>query len=984
MGSGEIQISDFDHYVAIDEDRVNLLGKFRPPGSGQRWFGDEFSTTRVREYSVEIPNIVPGSTLLWTMDFAGRCDETSQVGIDINGSTFSGSIGPVATGEVEADFAKISRLSGTTEADNNQLNVRISYPPTAAASSGWLDFVELQAKRRLQYGNDPLIFRSIVSRDYATAQYIITGVSSSEVLWDITNPQTPIRQQFGLNGTTTTFGVETNGLIQEFVLFSPTQNFPTPVGVGSVANQNIHGLQDADLVIIYHRDFEEAALRLAAHRLEHNGYLVEAIPVDLIMNEFAGGGQDPTAIRDFARMLKSRSSRFRWLLLMGDGSYDMRHLNQDQADKNFIPVFETVESMHPIKSFPSDDYFALLSDEEGFDLKGAIEIAVGRIPVSTPEEANNMVSKIIHYDTHPATHGDWRLDLTYVADDEDGNQHLVQTEDVANTQQALHSKYNIRKIYLDAYQQMNSPGGDRYPDVNAAINAAVQQGSLILNYFGHGGPSGWTQERVLGIPDIQSWTNLNKLPLFITATCSFTPYDEPSIESAGEQVLLNPAGGAIALLTTVRAVYSSSNKRLTSEVFERILLEDGPGQLSIGEVMVLAKNSNHQDTVDVNARKFAIIGDPSLKIVIPEHEIVITRINGNNVDVANPDTVRALDHTQLSGEIRDKQGNKLTQFNGILTATVFDKPTKLTTLANDPKSYEQDFQIQSKVLFKGSVSVVNGDFTLAFVMPQDISFKHGNGKISMYATDQIASDAAGLFTDFIIGGSATGITDTEGPVIQIFADNENFRSGDQTGPNPTMIIQLSDASGINITGNSIGHDLEGVLDENSRTSYVLNERYAARIDDPTHGEVILPLYDLEPGLHTFRVVAWDIANNYSEETIEFVVVENLDEIFINLRNGPNPFSTNTSFAFEHRLGDIPATVEIEVFTVTGRLVQKKVVENIVSDLGSVSGLEWDGGGLAGGRILPGVYFYRVRMITRPGTSEERAYESDFEKLILMD
>jgi hypothetical protein len=724
-------------------------------------------------------------------------------------------------------------------------------------------------------------------------------------------------------------------------------------------------------------------MKLANHRLQHNGYLVETISTDALMNEFGGGGQDPTAIRDFARMLKSRSSRFRFLLLFGDGSYDMRHINPDQSDDNFIPVFETWESLNPIRAFPSDDYYALLSDDEGGDLKGAIDIAVGRIPVSTIEEANACVDKLRHYDIGSSTFGDWRLGITYVADDEDSNTHLQQTEDVANMQQTAHGEYNVRKIYLDAYQQISSPGGERYPDVNAAINDAMQKGMLILNYFGHGGPAGWSQERVLGIPDIQSWTNLNKLPLLVTATCSFTPYDEPSLQSAGELTFLNPSGGAVSLLTTVRAVYSSSNKRLTSEVFERILLEDDGGKYTIGEVMVLAKNSNPQDTVDVNARKFAIIGDPSLKLAIPEHDIVITEMNGHPTGTGIIDTARALDEVQLRGEVRDKQGMKLSQFNGVLTTTIFDKPTKLRTLANDPKSYEREFTTQTKVLFKGSVSVVNGEFTVNFVIPQDINFEYGNGKISLYASDG-DSDAAGVSRDIVIGGSSNGLSDTEGPVIQIFVDNENFKSGDETSPNPTMLIKLSDNSGINISGNSIGHDLEGVLDEDSRTAFILNDRYVATLDDHTRGEVILPLSNLSTGLHTFKVVAWDIANNYSEEVIEFKVTDNPDRVISNLSNFPNPFRTSTTITFDHRLGDTPMNIEVQIFTTTGRLVEALKAENVVADGGTVGNLEWHGTTFSDGRIVPGVYLYRVLVTNHIGTSQERRYESGFEKLIMVD
>ncbi len=983
LDHGDITLTTYDARQSIDDDKVNLLGKFRPPGSGQRWFGDEFSSVRQRSYQMTFPDIVAGSPVSWIAEFAGRSDATTSVTVDFNGNPVTKVISSVVTGNVEAQYAAIVRLAGVYPATGSLQDIAINYPQGSTTSSGWLDFIEAQASCQLQYDGQPLEFRSVASRGYETAEYQVSGVSGNEILWDISDPQRPVSQQYKLNAGIADFAVASDTLIHEFIVFTPGTGYPTPQGVGNVPNQNLHSIEDADLVIIYHPDFKDAVMRLASHRLDYDGYLVEAIPVGQVMNEFAGGGQDPTAIRDFARMLKKRSDRFRFLLLFGDGTYDMRHLNTELADENYIPVFETPESMNPITAFPCDDYFALLSDDEGNDLKGAIDIAVGRIPVRTADEANLVVDKLIHYDDDPATFGDWRLGITYVADDEDGNQHLDQTEDIATTQQNAYPQYNIRKIYLDAYPQISTPGGQRYPDVNAAINDAIQRGTLILNYLGHGGPSGWSQERVLGVSDIQAWTNYNKLPVFITATCSFTPYDEPSLRSAGELVLLNSAGGAVTLLTTVRAVYSSSNKRLTSEVFSRILQEENGSVMPLGQVMMLAKNSNHSDTTEVNARKFAIIGDPSLRLMVPENQIVVTKVNGLSVISGVPDTAQALEEVHIDGEVRDMQGQKLSQFNGTLTATVFDKPSTAKTLANDNGSYVQDFQTQTKVLFKGPVSVKEGTFSLTFVVPQDISFQYGKAKVSLYATDGTV-DAAGYYDNLVVGGGNTQNVDQDGPEIQIYADNEHFKSGGNTGPNPMMLVMLSDESGINITGNSIGHDLEGTLDDNQRNTYNLNNLYIAAIDDHTRGEVQLPLSDLSPGIHTFKVVAWDIADNYSESEITFRVVDDPHNVILNLHNRPNPFRFSTEFAFDHRLGDVPVNAEIQIFSVAGRMVQDLHWDNMISEGGTVEGLEWDGSAMDGGFVLPGAYLYRVKLVSQPGTSQEHLYQSKFGKLIVVN
>ncbi|MDX1410135.1 MAG: C25 family cysteine peptidase, partial [Saprospiraceae bacterium] len=365
------------------------------------------------------------------------------------------------------------------------------------------------------------------------------------------------------------------------------------------------------------------------------------------------------------------------------------------------------------------------------------------------------------------------------------NLHLNQSEDISSGVESAYSLLNLNRIYLDAFQQMSTPGGARYPDVNAAINNNMFKGVLAVNYLGHGGHLGWSQERILGIADIQSWTNYNRLPLFVTATCSFTGYDEPTYQSAGEQVLLNPGGGAVALLTTVRPVYASSNKRLTEAVFEQLFEKVNGAYLPLGEVMRIAKNSNQEDTININARKFAIIGDPSMYLALPEHAVVVTEVNGNPIGGA-PDTARALDEVRIRGEVRDQAGNKLSAFNGKASITVFDKPVVVRTLANDPKSFEREFRNLSRIIFKGSATVTNGEFVTAFVVPGDIDFSYGNGKVSIYATDGVSVDAGGSYQDLVIGGtSGNAEPDTEGPDIRIFLNNESFVSGDKTGRDPT-------------------------------------------------------------------------------------------------------------------------------------------------------------------------------------------------------
>lgn len=975
-------VTTYDDYLQLEEDRVNLLGKYRPPGSGKIWFGDEFSATRERTYTAALPHISVDADLHFQIQFAGRSGSPSVVTAIVNGNTFNKTIASTKLGEVEDAYAVLTAIEGTVKADQSAQNVVIRYPQQSGTTVGWLDYISLQTSRDLTMTGPFMRFRSIASAQASTVEYRVSGTTDNAIVWDITDRHLPIHQDVKYSNGTASFVVHTGSIVQEYLVFDPSYAFSPPTNEGPVANQNLHSIMSADLLIIYHEMFEEAATRLAEHRSTHTGYDVVQADVRTVYNEFSGGSVDATAIRDFAAMIRSRDPDFRFMLLVGDGTYDIRHLNKEQDDDNFIPVYETDESLDPIRAFPSDDYFALLNENEGDDLVGAIDIAVGRLPVSSPEEADAVVNKIIHYDVGSETLGDWRLKLTYIADDEDNNLHLSQSEDISGRVESAHQVYNLDRIYLDAFRQVSTPGGERYPDVNSAINRSIYKGALAINYLGHGGHLGWAQERILTLNDIQSWTNIDRLPVFVTATCSFTGYDEPSYSSAGEQVLLNPAGGAVALLTTVRAVYAGSNKRLTQAVFDRIFVQDDGAYRPLGETMRLAKNSSHQDTATLNARKFAIIGDPSMYLALPKHEIVITALNNSPVGAVS-DTVRALDKVQLEGEVRDSDGNRLTQFSGKVHVTVFDKAVNVRTLGNDPKSYERNFQVQSRVIFKGSATVDNGSFSITFVVPKDINFEYGKGKISLYATDEISEDAAGSFEDIVIGGSSPSAdTDDRGPDIQLFMDDESFVTGDVVGPNSTLIVNLSDTSGINVIGNSIGHDLEAILD-NTET-FILNEFYVATTDDYTSGEARFPLSGLEPGEHTITVTAWDVANNFSEAAITFVVREREGQVVHGLENIPNPFGVSTEFRFRHDLQSSVFDVDVDIFDVSGRLVRTVSRKNLSAGSGVISGIHWDGTGTSRAPLAHGIYFYRVRLrsVSANGTAEQ--HFSGFNKLILMN
>jgi hypothetical protein len=981
---GETDITSYDVVSRLESDQYNILDYVSlNQGSGQDWFGDLFKNLRTSSYSFSIPNLIVTDSILLEARFASRAS-TSNTTFELrtNGQTASTGTFPSTTlSNSNSSGAKAKTLQEKFLVNGTNFTVEVNYPEVAN-STGWLDYIEARGKANLTKGNGQLTFQSYKSLDYSAVNYKINS-SEPLLVWDISNPCLPSNKSINSSGSTKTFGSQSD-VFKRFIAFNTSEAYSEISYVGIVANQNLHGMQPTDMIIISPEVFMSQANRLAEHRSNNDDLSISIVQPTHIFNEFSSGKPDAAAIRNFLKHIYEKNpTKLKYVLLLGDGSFDNRNILG--LGNNFIITYETEQSLAPIYAYPSDDYFGLTDDDEGTITQNSLmNIAIGRLPVKSTAEASAVVDKIIRYDDKLVTEGDWKNWVVFVGDDEDSSTHSKDSDKLAKQTAEKFPWINQDKIYIDAFEQESTSFGTRVPGAREAINNSLFKGALSVTYLGHGGSIGWAQERILQMQDIISFNNTNKLPVFLTATCSFAGYDDPKFTSGGEETILNPNGGAISMFTTVRAVLANDNYELSRAIIDTLYTNSPSGSMRFGDAMNAAKNNPSISAS--NHRKFTLLGDPSQQISIPSYEVLTTEINGNYVAQNEIDTISSLELVQVKGKILDFDGSDLNTFNGKLYITVFDKKVTNQTLGQDSGSPIFNYDIQKNIIFKGLSSVVDGQFQFEFVVPKDISFEFGNGKISYYAIESNGNkEAKGSTENIIIGGSSeNAIVDDQGPEVEVYMNNENFVFGGITSSNPILYVKLKDDNGINIVGNSIGHDLTGTLDENTQNSFLLNEYYQSELDNYKSGIIRYPLADISEGRHQVKVKAWDIANNSSEGYTEFVVSSSGAIALQQVLNYPNPFINSTCFQFEHNMQGQNLDIQVQIFSISGKLV--KTIETQILSNGSRLGLgdciQWDGKDDFGSDLAKGVYVYKIKAQAQ-SPSGLISGESAFEKLVIL-
>lgn len=958
QGQPNYSSNEYTALYVYEKELTNLIK------SGRKWFDvkmDNYSRTLTIP-RITFPDLIMGQPVTIRYGMAARSTQSSMTfNILLDNQVIkTNSIGKV-TGDhsYAADLITFSSFTPTSE----QMDFKVKFNPSSSTDIGWFDFLALNAQCNLKFRNGQMSFRDnkTLGKNRITEFTLGSAAKVTEV-WDVTDPLNVSRVNITKSGDNAIFKSKTEEL-KEFVAFDGT-NFKAVRRGEKVPNQNLHSIGSYDMVIVAHPLFMNAAKRLAIAHNDMGEISVVVVPLPEIYNEFSSGIQDITAIRNFMKMLYDRGANTgspRYLLLFGNASYDLK--NRVTGSPNFVPTFHTENSVYPPGSLLTDDYFGLLDDGEGgLNVLGRIDVVTGRIPVRTVEQANDMVDKIIAYMHNNAPyHGDWRNTMLVIADDNDRNAHLVQAEDLVSKIRKNHPVFNVEKLYFDAYKMESTPGGSLFPDLNRDLVSKVEKGAMLVNYIGHGGVFGWGHERVLEISDINSWTNYQQMGLFFTATCEFSRFDDPQRVSAGELVFLNPDGGALSMITTTRLAYSAANAKLNISFADTAFNSESGNIPRLGDITKYTKNENPA----TGNRHLTLFGDPSLRMVMPQHKVYTTSIT-NAITGAPMDTLFANSMVTITGEVRNVNGQMLSSFNGEVQVKVFDKPSKVRTLGQAPESWIVDFTVQKSILYQGKASVENGVFSFTFPVPRDIDYSFGNGKLSYYATNGV-EDANGFSTDLIIGGFKNlDQQDYTGPQIKLFMNDTNFIEGGLVSEFPKLLAFLYDESGINTAGSGVGHDIVATIDNDSYSSVVLNEYYSSNRDSFQSGSLLYQYFNLPDGEHTLTLKAWDVFNNSSTATITFVVKRDIILSLDDVIAYPNPMSEDVTIKFGHNLFDARFDVEMSIYNTSGMLVKTTGPIKLDSE-GYQSGLmHWDGRDESGNRVRAGLYLARLMVRSKYG------------------
>ncbi|MFY0683692.1 MAG: type IX secretion system sortase PorU [Balneola sp.] len=1017
-------VTSFTDFIWKDDELTKPEDKFK---SGRFWLGQSIPSTQSNTPVSIFETTVTGASNPLTIQVNARLYARSEAlttfDIDLNNvdvaqssiSSLSSSSSTRGYNGNEGPAASPFNINNTVSATHNNglLDLTATITHRQQNSIAFIDWIELTFERSLITESDRLLFYTNNNSDPTEeVTYQLQGFNTKPYVFDVTEPSNPLllnSQQSGINYTVNYFQNTGRTIIAQSV-------FPEPELGERIATQNLRGLTTyPDYIIVTSDALRNEAQELAQYR-EQNGLSTILVTQTEIFNEFSSGTKDPTAIRDYVKFLWDRAlnngqNEPQYLLLFGDTTYDTKDIVPN-ALTNHVLTYQSEQSTTRATgggtgTFGTDDFFGYLDDSEG-DLGNGntsssflMDIGIGRITAQTTTEASNFIDKIKRYES-PENVGEWQSLFTFAADDDfpDPNRnrdiHTINADVSAEMMQVNEPGIRLNKIYEFSYQPEITGGGRRIPEATKDFISAVDNGTLVLNYSGHGNEQTLSDEDLFLSEYIPNFTNTNKLCVLVTATCQFGRYDDTSDQSGAERFVSAANGGAIASFTTTRVVYTSSsissnnnfglNIALSQRMAER--KTDGTPK-RLGDIMRETKNSvigsgSSRVGSSTNNKKFVLIGDPATPFKLPSKKASLTSING--IDVLNQDTtvsIRALDQVTVIGRIEDNNGQLDSSFNGETTLSIFDAKRAVNLPErewNCVLNGNCTYNIEKDILFKGKVTVQNGAFSQTFIVPKDISNSTLNGRIVLYAKGTDLS-ASGSYSKISFSGvNPNAVNDATGPSLNIYLNDEKFVNGNLVSDSPTLIVEIDDDSGINTTGTGVGHEIIATIDTKPTQTFILNDFYEGNLNDFTGGRIEYPLDQLPEGSYTLKVRAWDVHNNPNEKEIFFEVAPQNELSIRNVYNYPNPMNNKTQFTFEHNQPGNPLDVSIKVYTLSGKPIQHIKQQSLITT-NSYANISWNGRDRDNDRLGNGTYIYVLRVTAE--TPEGKQSIEKIEKLVII-
>lgn len=959
--SNVVDVDQFVDYQVHEKEAYSIIN------SGKTFYGEQFVDVATLNFPFAFPNIIKTATTKVRVDLMAFSPTVTNYTLKLNDSQSQSIAVQASTTTHEMGKSSNAYFTFTPATDNVIVNIS----KQTGSAKGYLNYIEVNARRQLIMTGSVMSFRNIDSLNTkAYNRFKLSGANTNVQIWDITDPINIKRIVTSYSNGQIEF-TDSNEKIKEYVAIDPTavNSFAQPTIGTVVANQNLHAMPSADFIIITHPRFLTQANLLAETHRSKDNMLVNVITTEQIYNEFSSGTPDATAYRWAVKMFYDRALASngtqvlpKYLLLFGRGSYDNRKILNNSSE-SLVLTYQADESLHLVDSYVTDDYFGLLDDNEGNSIKTELlDVGIGRFPVLTEQQAKDVVAKTISY-MNNTQKGIWKNQWCYVGDDggdNNGNIHMYQADNVAQLVYAENQSVQLNKIYLDSYKQETNASGESYPLAKAKLNSLIHSGLFMLNYTGHAGPYGWSNEQILTTADVLQLYN-EKLPLWIAATCDFVAIDSKEI-SAGEHVLLNPAGGGIGILSAARTVYSANNYMLNRPFSYNLIKKNNGLHNRLGDALRLAKNS----ITDLNKLSYILLADPALRLTYPtDYKVVTNKINGRVVE--GNDTLKALSVDSIQGYITDGQNNKITDYNGTVEITIYDKNQQITTLNNHADGFLV-YNDRPNIIYSGKTDVKNGEFSVTLMVPKDIRYNYGTGRINYYASEPSSDrEAQGFFENFTVGGTAShyDTNDVTGPVLSTFLNHRSFVSGDKVNETPVFIADITDENGINTSGSGIGHDLRLVIDENPLTSYSLNEYFYSSKNSYKTGTVTYKIPKLAEGKHTLTFHAWDLLNNSSSSSLDFEVVNGLTPSIFGVSVYPNPAKISAKFVIEHDRPQTVLEVTIDVYDLVGRKVWTKTQR-------TTEDLVWDLRDFEGKKLQKGMYVYKASLKTSTSTLTSKA------------